>query len=192
MSAVIFGGASQLVAVRLLARDEAASVVVLAVALVNLRHLLYGASIAPYLASAGRGWRWLLAYLLTDEAYATAMLRFRREGSSPRAHWYLFGAASALWAVWQATTALGVLAGTAVPDGWSLDFALPLTFLAMLVPALTGRSAVAAAGLAAVVAVVGFRWPYGTGVLGAIVLGMLAGILAARWSKDAVVASPEL
>jgi 4-azaleucine resistance transporter AzlC len=176
MSAIIFGGASQLVAVRLLVRNEAAAVVVLAVVLVNMRHLLYGASIAPHIEGAGRAWRWLLAYLLTDEAYAAAIVRFRRERAGALAHWYLFGAEAALWTVWQATTALGVLAGTAVPESWSLDFALPLTFLAMLVPSLSARSTVAAAAVAATIAVAGFRWPYGTGVLGAIVAGMVVGV----------------
>jgi predicted branched-subunit amino acid permease len=65
-----------------------------------------------------------------------------------------------------------------VPDSWSLDFALPLTFLAILVPVLRGRPAVAAAAIAGVIAVIGFRWPYGTGLLTAMLIGMAAGIAA--------------
>ena len=79
---------------------------------------------------------------------------------------------------WQVTTAIGVFVGAAVPDSWSLDFALPLTFLAILMPALRGRPAVAAAAVAGAVAVIGFRWPYGTGLLTAMLAGMAAGIAA--------------
>ena len=177
MSAIVFGGASQFVAVRLISNGVPAAVIVLTVLLVNARHMLYSASLAPYTDHLERRWRWLLAYLLTDEAYATAITRYQR-GSSAHAHWFLFGSSFALWATWQLMTALGVFVGAAVPDSWSLDFALPLTFIALLVPALKGRPAVAAAAVAGVVAVVGFRWPYGTGLLMSIVAGMAAGIVA--------------
>jgi predicted branched-subunit amino acid permease len=76
------------------------------------------------------------------------------------------------------TTAIGVLVGAAVPESWSLDFALPLTFLAILMPTLRHRPAVAAAAIAGLVAVAGFRWPYGTGLLSAMLAGMAVGVAA--------------
>src|SRR6185295_18549735 len=123
-----------------------------------------------------RGWRWLLAYLLTDEAYATAITRYRQPDASPHKHWFFLGSGLAVWVAWQITTAIGVFVGTAVPDSWALDFALPLTFLAILVPALKDRPALAAALIAGGIAAAAFRWPYGTGLLTAIVAGMAAGI----------------
>lgn len=178
MSAIVFGGASQFVAVRLITESVPDAIVVLTVLLVNARHMLYSASLAPYVDHLNRRWRWGLAYLLTDEAYATTITRYRQTDASPHKHWFFLGSGVALWTAWQITTAIGVFVGTAVPDSWSLDFALPLTFLAILVPALKDRPAMAAALLASGVAVVGFRWPYGTGLLTAMVAGMAAGFIA--------------
>jgi 4-azaleucine resistance transporter AzlC len=180
MSAIIFGGASQFVATRLIADGVPGAVIVLTVLLVNSRHALYSASLAPHTEHLPARWRWLLAYLLTDEAYATAITRYRRGDAAPKGHWFFFGSALTLWATWQVTTGVGVFVGAAVPDSWSLDFALPLTFLALLMPALRQRPAMAAAGVAGLAAVVGFGWPYGTGLLAAAFAGMAAGMALDR------------
>jgi len=185
MSAIVFAGASQFVGVRLISQGVPAAVIVLTVLLVNLRHVLYSASLAPHVEHLGRRWRWLLAYLLTDEAYATAAARYGRGDAAPHGHWFFFGTGLTLWAAWQASTAAGVFVGTAVPESWSLDFALPLTFIALVVPMLSGRPAVLAAGVAGVVAAAGFRWPYGVGLIAAALAGMAAGM-----ALDRALASP--
>ncbi len=186
MSSVIFGGASQFVAVQLIAGGVPGAMIVLAVLLVNLRHMLYSASLAPYVAHLDARWRWLLAYLLTDEAYAVGMQRYRRDDESPRKHWFLFGSGIALWSTWQVTTAAGILLGAALPESWSLDFALPLTFIALLIPVLTGRPAFAAAGVAGAIAVLGYDWPYATELITAIGGGLVAGMLAERLLRERV------
>jgi 4-azaleucine resistance transporter AzlC len=180
MSVIVFGGASQFVAVQLIGSGVPAAIVVLAASLVNLRHMLYSASLAPYLDHLAARWRWLLAYLLTDEAYAMAIRRYREAGDGPHPHWFFLGTGLALWATWQVTTAAGVLVGTAVPESWSLDFALPLTFLALLLPALKGRPAIVAAAVAGTIAVGGHRWPYATGLIAAAVAGIAAAVIVAR------------
>ena len=177
MSSMVFGGASQFVAVQLIASGVPGGMIVLAVLLVNLRHMLYSASVAPHVGHLHARWRWLLAYLLTDEAYAVGMQRYGRDDESTSKHWFFFGAGVALWATWQVTTAIGIFLGAAVPDSWSLDFALPLTFIALLTPVLTSRPAFAAAAVAGVIAVVGFDWPYGTELVTAIVGGLAAGVV---------------
>lgn len=184
MSAIIFAGASQIVAVELIGSAPAV-ILVFTVLLVNLRHLLYGASLAPQVSSLPLRWRWLLAYLLTDEAYAVTVARYRRGDASAHRHWYFLGAGFALWATWQVTTALGVFAGAAVPEGWSLDFALPLTFIAILVPSLNGRPAFAAAATAGLVASIGVHWPYGLGLLGGALCGLGAGLALSRVGRRA-------
>ncbi len=78
------------------------------------------------------------------------------------------------------TTSIGISVGAAVPDSWSLDFALPLTFLALLVPVLTSRPAFAAAALGGLVAVIGFDWPYAIGLVVATVVGLAGGVAADR------------
>jgi predicted branched-subunit amino acid permease len=162
--------------VELLSTGVPGIVIVLTVGLVNLRHLLYAASLAPHVARLAPIWRAPLAYLLTDEAYAVGIRRFDQPDSSPSKHWFLLGSGLALWACWQVTTGVGVFVGAAVPESWSLDFALPLTFIAIVVPSLTDRPALAAALAAGIVAAVAFRWPYGTGLIVAAVAGMAAGV----------------
>ena len=180
MSAIVFGGASQFIGVQLIASGVPGAMLVLATLLVNLRHLLYSASLAPHVDHLSTRWRWLLAYLLTDEAYATSMQRYRRGDASPHKHWFFFGAGFALWVTWQLTTSLGIFLGAALPDSWSLDFALPLTFLALLMPVLTNRPALAAAVVAGLVAAVGFDWPYGIALVAAIGAGLSAGLALDR------------
>jgi predicted branched-subunit amino acid permease len=177
MSSIVFAGASQFIGVQLIAGGVPGAMIVLATGLVNLRHLLYSASLAPEVDHLGARWRWLLAYLLTDEAFATSMARYRLSDVSPYKHWYFLGAGFALWGTWQVTTSLGIFLGAAVPESWSLDFALPLTFLALLMPALTSRPAALAAAAAGGVAVLAFDWPYGLGLVIATVAGLSAGAL---------------
>jgi 4-azaleucine resistance transporter AzlC len=180
MSSIVFAGSSQFIGVQLIASGVPGVMIVLATLLVNLRHLLYSASLAPHVDHLGMRWRWLLAYLLTDEAFATSMGRFRLTDESKHKHWFFLGAGLALWVTWQLTTSLGIFLGAAVPDSWSLDFALPLTFLALLMPVLTSRPAVAAALVAGLVAVLGFHWPYGVALVTATVLGLSAGVALDR------------
>jgi 4-azaleucine resistance transporter AzlC len=180
MSSIIFGGASQFVAARMIAASAPGVVIALAVWLVNLRHLLYSAAIAPRLDHLPVRWRAALAYLLTDEAYLIGARRFEAAGAAPFRHWYVLGTGLALWGCWQVTTAAGVAAGTAVPESWELEFSLPLTFIALVVPALRGRATMLAAAVAAGVAVAGYSWPYSTGLFAAALAGMAAGIAVSR------------
>jgi 4-azaleucine resistance transporter AzlC len=184
MSVIVFGGASQFVGVQLMASGVPGAIIVLTTLLVNLRHLLYSASLSPYVAHLPQRWRWLLGYLLTDEAYAVGITRYRRGDGSPLRHWYLLGTALTLWVGWQISTAIGILAGATAGESWSLDFALPLTFIALVVPALDGRPALAAAAVAGAIAVAGHDWPYSTGLMTAAVAGVAVGTLVHRTSGD--------
>ena len=177
MSSIVFAGSSQFVASQLLREATPGFVIVLTIAVVNLRHMLYSASLAPYVAALSPRWKVLLSYLLTDEAYAPTILRYERTGITPYAHWFWLGAGLALWVTWQISTALGVLLGAAIPESWSLDFALPLTFIAMIVPALRNRPAIAAALSAGAVAVLAIPLPYQLGLILAALVGIMVGTL---------------
>jgi 4-azaleucine resistance transporter AzlC len=183
MSSIIFAGSAQFVAAQLFGAGMSAVVIVLVVFVVNLRHALYSASIAPHLTGLGRGWKLLLSYLLTDEAYAVAITRYNREGGSPARHIYLLGAGVTLWACWQACTALGIFIGSRIPEDWPLGFVLPLTFIALVVPALKDREGVGAAATAGVVGVIAAGLPYKTGLLIAALAGILAGLGVERMKR---------
>jgi 4-azaleucine resistance transporter AzlC len=178
MSSVVFAGSAQFILATLAGQAAPALVMVATVALVNLRHALYSASVAPALGHLPRRWKVVLSYLLTDEAYAAAVARLDRPGA--QRHWFLLGAGFTLWASWQLTTAAGILVGAGLPRGWQLDFALPLTFIAIVVPMVRSRPAVAAAAVSAAVALAGYGLPRKLYLVAAAVAGIAAGALASR------------
>jgi 4-azaleucine resistance transporter AzlC len=175
MSSLVFAGSAQFLLAQLVGAGAPALLSVGAVGLINLRHALYSASVAPILHALPRRWKLLLAYLLTDEAYAAAIPHLLEQPKSPVAHWILFGAGVALWAGWQLATLAGVLLGAQLPADLGLDFALPLTFIAIVVPLIDGRARLLAALVAAAAAVLLADLPYKTGLFAAALAGLAAG-----------------
>jgi len=175
MSSIVFAGSAQFITAQLLHDAVPGLVIVLTIAVVNLRHMLYSASVAPYVRALPTRWKVLLSYLLTDEAYAVTILHYEREDSNPTGHWFFLGAGLALWTSWQLSTAAGILLGTTLPESWPLDFALPITFIALVMPALKDRPAIAASLSAGVVALLAYDLPYKLGLMLAGLLGILVG-----------------
>lgn len=183
-STIVFAGASQLAAIEVLTGGGSVPVAVLAACTINLRMVLYSASIAPYTARIGLRRRITMAYLLTDQAYAVSIVRWAEQDLDGRCSeeattfdrfWTFVGAGATLWTSWQISTLAGVVVGAAVPPQIHLEFAVPLSFLVLLVPTLVTRPAVVAAAVGGGAAVL-------AGELGAgpasILLGSLAGIVA--------------
>ena len=177
MSSIVFAGSSQFVAAQLIRDSAPGLVIVLTIAVVNLRHMLYSASIAPYVERLPGRWKTVLAYLLTDEAYAATILQYKEEGVTPTGHWFFFGAGLALWTTWQISSGLGIFLGTALPASWPLDFAVPITFIAMVVPVLKDKPIVAAALSAGAVALLAYGLPFKLGLILAALVGILSGTL---------------
>ncbi|ELZ61529.1 MULTISPECIES: AzlC family ABC transporter permease [Halorubrum] len=177
MSVIVFAGASQLAALELLGENAPLAVVVGTAAVINLRMLMYSASIAPHFADYGRRLRTGLAYLLTDQAYALSVAEFDENPERSRWRYYL-GAAASLWIVWQIGTVAGVVLGAGVPDAWGLTFAVPLVFLALLVPAMKDRPTTVAGVAGGAVAVAAVGLPLNLGLLAGALCGIAAGLLA--------------
>ena len=177
MSAVVFAGAAQFIAAQLIHSGAPAAVVILTIAVVNLRHVLYSASVAPYVERLPLRWRSWLAYLLTDEAYAVTIVHYETSGITPTGHWFFLGAGASLWATWQLSTALGIFLGTTVPAAWPLDFAVPLTFIALVMPTLIDRPAALAALSAGVISVLAHALPYQSGLMLAALAGIGVGMI---------------
>jgi 4-azaleucine resistance transporter AzlC len=175
MSSIVFAGSAQFLLAQLVGAGAPALLSIGAVGLINLRHALYSASVAPILHALPRRWKLLLAYLLTDEAYAAAIPHLLANPKSPTAHWVLFGAGFALWAGWQLATLAGVLLGAQLPTDLGLDFALPLTFIAIVVPLINSRARLVAALVAGAVAILLTGLPYKTGLFAAALAGLGAG-----------------
>ena len=180
MSAIVFAGASQFAAAQLFAGGTPALMVTLTIVVLNLRHALYSASIAPYLKPLSPLWKSLLAYLLTDEAYAVSILHYDRPGDKHFKHWFLLGSGLTLWLNWQISTAVGIFLGAVIPGSWSLDFSLALTFIAMVVPTLRDRPGLAAALSAGLAAIALYQLPYNLGLIAATIVGIAVGLLVER------------
>lgn len=175
MSSIVFAGSAQFITTELVHQAAPPVIIILTIAVVNLRHMLYSASLAPYLKALSLKWKVMLSYLLTDEAYAPTVLRYEQEGVKPDSHWFLLGAGCALWITWQISTALGIFLGAAIPASWPLDFALPLTFIAMVVPVLKNNRVILSALSAGLVALVAYGLPYRLGLVLAALFGILVG-----------------
>ncbi|MFP4199831.1 MAG: AzlC family ABC transporter permease [Clostridia bacterium] len=180
MSVFIFAGASQLAAYQLIASGAISFVIIYTALVVNLRFVVYSASIAPYFQSLSTPWKWVCAYLLTDQGYAVSLIRFR-DDESIMPVWYYLGCSVTLWFTWQVFSAIGIFLGSAVPGHWGLDFAIPLTFMAVLVKSLDSRPAMIAAVVGGVVAVVANPLPMNSG----LIIGVLSGILTGFWADRA-------
>ena len=180
VASIVFAGSAQFMLTQLVAAGTPPLVVVGSVMTINLRHALYSAALARHLAHLGPGWKALLAYLLTDEAYAASLKRFTEADAGDHRHWFLLGSGFGLWCVWQLSCIAGVMLGGRIPAAWSLEFAGTLTFIAIVVPLLRDRPAFAAMGAAGVLAVTAHALPYKLAIVAAAVTGMLAGFAVER------------
>lgn len=176
MSCIVFAGSAQFVITQLIAAGVPPLVVILTAFIVNIRHILYSASVAPSLRKLHPLWKWLLAYLLTDEAYAVTTMRYQKAGDGTHKHWYFLGAGLALWTTWQLSTAVGIFLGGQVPASWSLDFTGPLTFIALVVPTLKDRASSGAALVAALTALLVVALPLKLGIAVAALAGIAVGL----------------
>jgi 4-azaleucine resistance transporter AzlC len=179
MSVLVFAGAAQLAAIPLLSAGASVAIVVLTVLMVNLRLTLYSASLAPHFKRLPVGWKGLLSYLLTDQAYAATITRFDAgETEEPDKRWYYLGVALSIWVAFQAATLAGAFLGAWASGGWSLDFVLPLIFIALAIPAIKDRTTGAAALTAGVSAVFAAALPLNLGLIAAALVGVFGGLVA--------------
>lgn len=187
-SVFVFAGASQLAAIDILAGGGAVAVAALSALMINLRMLMYSASLAPHFAESRVRERVGVAYVLTDQAYALSLARFSgdRPFESPvQRLQYYFGVALTFWVTWQTSTIIGALGGGSIPDSIPLDFAIPLAFMALLVPAVTDRPTVVAAAVGGIGTVVAAEVGVGdlSLVLGAS-LGIVAGTMVGSFTEE--------
>ncbi|MEW6558766.1 MAG: AzlC family ABC transporter permease [Pseudomonadota bacterium] len=178
MSALVFAGSAQFIALSLLGTGASGLVVVFTTLVVNLRHLLYAASLQPQMARLPQRWRVLLAFWLTDETYATVYHRYAQDDGAPFKHWYTAGSGAAMYLNWLGWTALGAWLGTANPalTHLGLEFALVATFVGIVVPLLRQQPSMAVALTAAVVAVAARDLPYKLGLMLAACAGVAVGV----------------
>ncbi|MBK5934504.1 putative branched-subunit amino acid permease [Rhodovulum imhoffii] len=182
-SALVIAGAAQFTAVQMLSDNAPTVVVLLAALAVNLRMAMYSAALTPHLGAAPLWARGLIAYILVDETYALAARRFETHPDQPLGHKisYYFGTCATVAPFWYAMTLLGALVGQGIPPEFALDFALPLTFIALVAPALRTPAHVAAAAVSVAGALALSALPYNIGLLIAAAAAMATGAQVELW-----------
>ncbi len=182
LSWLVFAGSSQIVATQLFVAGAPGWVIVLTGWIVNLRFMMYSATLAQQFRGESRRSRWLAGYLLTDQAFAVTLARVldgRRD-----IPWFYLGIAAALWLYWQIASLAGIFLGARVPASWSMDFVVALTFIGVLAPLLRNR-AMAAAAVAGGLTSVFLVLPLKLNLMAAALIGAAVGILMEKlWPKS--------
>jgi len=181
VSPIVFAGAAQLATVELLARDAAPFVIVATALVINSRMAMYSAGLAPEFRHLGPLRKAYGSFVITDQSFAVTALRMgERDESLNDRFAYFMGASLGLWGTWQIASIVGVVVGAGVPESWSLDFSIPLVFMALLVPAIKDRGTAIAAVVGAVAAVTFVGLPLHLGLLAASATGIVVGVLGDR------------
>ena len=179
-SMAVFAGSAQFTALQLMAEHAPTMVVLFSALAVNLRMAMYSASLTPHLGAAPLWKRAFVAYFLVDQSYALSIATFEKRRDWGLAHKvaYFFGTVTPICPMWYVLTIVGALIGNAIPPEFALDFALPITFIAMIAPMLRSLPHLAAAGAAVTAALLFAGLPLNLGLIVAAVIGMMVGAQA--------------
>jgi predicted branched-subunit amino acid permease len=186
MTLLFYSGSAQMVALQLLHNGVLPVAIVVTALIINLRFIMYSASLAPHLHHLPRRWTWPLSYLLSDQSFALYSLRLSAGQPDRFGHYFYTGTAIGMWLTWQLSVLAGVFLGASIPESWSLSFAIPLSFLALLVPNLRSAASLGAAAVGGLIAVLAIDMPYNLGLVMASTGGVLAGLLIERFRRSAV------
>jgi 4-azaleucine resistance transporter AzlC len=186
MSLVVFAGASQFMAVVMLQAGAGIPMIVASTALINIRHLLMGLSISPYLSEQEPRWHRLLAFGMVDESYVTTITHYREQGEDQGNPYFMLASGSLMFVAWAITSLLGALAGHSISDPlkWGLDFAMPASFLTMLFPQIVSLRMAAVVAVAAVSATAAYvlvpgKWY----ILIAVIAATATGVALETWAE---------
>lgn len=176
-SMIVIAGAAQFTALSLMENQAPTLIVILTGLAVNMRMAMYSAAMAPFLGPAKLWHRVLMAYGMLDQSFALSDQAFHKHPDWPVAArvGYFAGTTIIIAPLWVACTYMGALVGTAIPDWLALDFAIPITFIALFAPVLRTKAHVAAALTSIVAALLLGFMPHGTGLLLAAFIAMAVG-----------------
>ena len=184
MSLIIFGGASQIVLLQLFSGGASSLVIISSVGAVNSRHLLYGAVVSEHVSDLKLIWKIIISYFLIDQAFARSNDYFK-ENNDKNKYFHLIGGGVTCWVIWQTTTFLGIILGAAIPEKLGLSFAVPLTFLALLINDFRKLINVFVIVTSGLVATLGYNYiPYKAYVIVAALIGLLVAIIFIKILKN--------
>ena len=183
MSLIIFGGASQIVLLQLFSGGASSLVIISSVGAVNSRHLLYGAVVSEHLSDLKLIWKIIISYFLIDQAFARSNEYFKKDKDENK-YFHLIGGGATCWIIWQSTTFLGIILGATIPEKLGLSFAIPLTFLALLINDFRKFVNVFVIIVSGLVATLGYNIiPFKAYVIVAALIGLLTAIILTKMTK---------
>jgi len=183
LSLFVFAGSSQFIAAGLVAQGTGVLLIIFTTFIVNVRHALYSATLAPHMKHLSQRWLFPLGFWLTDETFAVVVGRYARADGSRYKHWYHLGSSVIMYVNWSLCTLVGVVAGQTIPDlsAWGLNFAMDVTFLGMIMPQLRTRPMLLTAVVAGMSALLFYGLPNKLGLIVAALCGISAGFAAETW-----------
>ncbi len=186
MSLLVFAGSAQFIAANLVKGGAPLLVIILTTFVVNLRHMLYSATLAPHVKRLPQQWLLPLGFWLTDETFAVTSTRYNEPDASPYKHWFYFGSALSMYANWQLCTWIGLIAGGVLPDTGrlGLDFAMIATFIGIVVPSVRTRPMLIAVVVAGIASLLTFSLPNKLGLIIAALAGVAAGAIAESMNQN--------
>ncbi len=182
MSMFVFAGSSQFVAMSLLASGTVWPMIVLTTFVVNLRHMLYSATMIPFYKTLNPLWKMVLAFGLTDETFAVAVSRYNQKDGVQGKHYYNLGSMVFMYLNWNLCTFIGLTAGKAFPEisRWGLDFAMPATFIGIVIPYLISKPMWASVITAGIVSIIAGGLPHKLGLMVAALAGVMVGVVCEK------------
>lgn len=186
MSIIVFAGAAQFMALGMIQAGVSIPLIIMSTFLINLRHMVMGLSLSPYLAKTGPWWHRILAFGMTDESYIASITHYRKAAPEHADPYFALGSSTLLFIGWQLMTITGTLTGSSIanPLDWGLDFAMPATFLVMLLAQITSKRLVVVAITSGIVGTLSYlyvpgKWYIIIATLAACIVG-----LALEWAEE--------
>ncbi|WP_342648821.1 AzlC family ABC transporter permease [Pseudomonas sp. REB1044] len=182
LSAIVFAGAAQLVAIGMLKSGAGVLSILLTTLLLTSQHLLYGLSMRPVICGLPTRWRLGLGFLLTDELFALTSHHDRQQFD----RWYALGVGLTFYVAWNLFTLAGIMLGQSIPhlDRLGLDFSIVATFVALIAPRVSNLPTLVCVAVSLFCSVLFSTWHWETALVLAGLLGMAAGFVCQKLTRS--------
>ncbi len=182
-SLIIFGGASQIVFLQLLSGGASSLIAITSVGVINSRHLLYGAVLSEYLNKLSSIKKLFISYFIVDQGFAVSNVYFKKNKEQNFNYYHLLGSGITLWFCWQISTILGIYLGSIVPEALGLKFAIPLTFIAIIINELRKSDHLLVMFVSGLTATFFYNAPFKSYILISPLIGLFAAYLILKFKK---------
>ena len=184
MSFIIFAGSSQIAFVQLYTAGASPLVMISSVLAINSRHFLYSAVLAQYLNKLNLYWKILLSYLMTDQSFSVSLSYFKKNQKKTFSHYHMLGSGFTLWLLWQISTLSGIVLGNVIPEALGLEFAIPLTFLSLIIAELKKYDHLLIIIISGAISLITYNFPLKVYIILSAFVGLVAAFILTTKYKE--------